>query len=257
MSMKIGLLLCTMICGFFAGAQIDLKEKAKSKLEQQDFNTTRNNKDRNNLNSGRKKSKKMQSESAPPPPPPAPAPDTLKDLLMSTKASASYKVIGSVKDFTLFIGTDFAIIQTQGEKEFTVYDFGRSRMITFDTIQKKYQILSFEPKMNRDLSGLKASGKTKLVAGIEAEEYLLKDAKGQDELRIWVDAREKLLVYWYDMTFDLFSENEIFSPIFFLNQGNLVLEMQEIEKGKPANTMQVTKTQGTEIRFDLRTYQRL
>ena len=254
--MKSWLFILGMLISFAAGAQIDLEGAAKKKLEQQDFNTTRNNKDRNSINSAHKKVKKMKAESAPPPPP-APAVDSLKDLNLLTYGSTSYKVIGSVKDFTVFIGVDFALVQTQGEKNFTVYDFGRSRMITFDTIQKNYQIIPFEPKLNRDLSDLVATGKTKLVAGIDAEEYILKDDNGREEFRIWVDAREKKMVYWYDMTLELFSENEIFSPIFFLNQGNLVLEMQEVDKGKATNTMQATQTNHTPLSFDLRSYQRL
>lgn len=256
--MKSWLFILGMLISFMSGAQIDLEGAAKKKLEQQDFNTTRNNKDRNSINSTRKKAKKMNAESAPPPPPPAPAPDTLKDLLLKSNASASFKVVGSVKDFTMFVGPDFVIIQIQGENNFTLYDFGRSRSITFDTIRKDYSVASFEPTfIVRDLSGLVSTGKTKLIAGFEAEEYVLKDEKGQDQLRIWADAGEALDVYWYDMTFAMISGEYVMEPIFFLNKGNLVLELQELDMGQPTSSIKATFMKREEFQFDLRTYQRL
>lgn len=146
--MRSGVLSLFVLLTFLAGAQVDLEEAAKKKLEQQDFNTTRNNKDRNSINAPRKKAKKMHaSESAPPPPPPAaPAPDTLKDLLLQSDAFVAYELfIESTEDVKFFIGRDFAILQSKGSNQFTVYDFGRSRIIVADTVAKPMKSIRLNP----------------------------------------------------------------------------------------------------------------
>ncbi len=257
--MKSWLFILGMLISFGAGAQIDLEGAAKKKLEQQDFNTTRNNKDRNSINSARKRSKKMSTGSgAPPPPPPAPAPDTLKDLLLQTDAFVAYKMVNSIEDFNLFVGRDFAIIGEPGKSQFTVYDFGRSRMISVDTVTRSYKFTEFEPRiLNSNMTSATATGKSKVISGVQAAEYEVKDENETVRYKIWIDASEKLSVYWYDMTMDLIAENQVYEPLFFLNQGNLVLELQAFDQGQPLQSMKSTEMKKQVFTFDLRTFQRL
>lgn len=108
-----------------------------------------------------------------------------------------------------------------------------------------------------DLSSLKATGKTKEISGVQAAEYEVKDENNAVRYLIWIDPTEKMPIYWYDMTLELLAENHVFNPIFFLNEGNVVLEFQEFEQGQAMYSMKATEMKKQVFTFDLRTYQRL
>jgi hypothetical protein len=190
---------------------------AKTKAEQQDFNTTRSNKDR--LNEDRKKS-------SPAPAAPAPAAEATPDstaaatpatpvtpsVFGQTNYSNSYtfgqKLVYETEDLNdskdtkasvTYFYSDGAIMSVASDNEMTVImDFQNESMITFDEKNKTAMAMStrwaskMAAKQVEKHSGettVTKTGQTKEILGYQCEEYII---QGKTKSVCWITSAIKL-----------------------------------------------------------------
>jgi hypothetical protein len=187
---------------------------AKNKVEQQDFNSTRSNKER--LNGDRKRSSAAPapgsaapSESAAPDSTAAPAPETppvTPSVFGTTKYNDSYTFeqqltyetedLGDSKDnketITYFY-SDGAIMSKVGDQQTTILmDFGNESMISFDEENKTATAMStrWASKMaakqvekQSDGTTVTKTGNTKQILGYNCEEYII---EGKTKSVCWI-----------------------------------------------------------------------
>lgn len=188
---------------------------AKQKAEQQDFNATRSNRDKNGLQN--KKASKISSESEPassPPPPPAPEPevkDTTEELPVQTnpgKYSTSYTFDGKysydIEDLkrkktskiTSYYSDGALWMVTPGETSSSIVDYTNEVMIMLEDKDKTGMVMSTQwankmaanqVEKEADKNGemkVEKTGKTKVILGYTCEEWIASDNESKTEM--WV-----------------------------------------------------------------------
>lgn len=179
-------------------------KSAKQKVEQQDFNTTRSNKEKGNLQDDKKSA-------------PAPAPsstDTTKPVVPSLLANAKYNSsytfserltyaledVKEAKTSTItYYYTEGAILMSSDSASAAIYDFTNESMITFNEKEKSAMAMSarWMTKMaaervekGSDYTVTK-TGNTKQILGYTCEEYqAISESKGK--YLYWVTTELKL-----------------------------------------------------------------
>lgn len=242
-------LIASFIVANFSFAQEkllnDLKGKAKNKVEAQDFNTTRNN--RENLQNDKKSSSKS-SESMPAgsPPPPAPAP-TSNDTVASSlayenkydfNANITYQIEAgknkNVNTVTYFIGEscfkaamakDMAMIfDTKNKVVITLIEASKTAMV-----MSSDKINAYAQHQNTDSEHknykITRTGNTKVILGYTCEEVIAESDDSKSV--IWIAKETGINI------------SEAFANYFSTNmkgasneayQGGLMMEMTSYDK---------------------------
>lgn len=208
--MKKLLLVCFVLFAFAAVAQVEetLKNAARNKLESQDFNSQRSNKERNMMDNDKKKrSAPSQSHPAPPPAPGSAAPEPADSTATEIPADAApagsegaytfgQKITYEMDDpskpdeekteMTYYYGDNALMSFLTAQKMAMIYDFGAGTVTTIDETDKTATILSAR-WLNKEMEKAAAAdditvtktGQTKTILGYTCEEYIIEDPKSK------------------------------------------------------------------------------
>lgn len=262
--MKLVLVLIITIFTLPLFAQVDLEEQAKGKLEQQDFNTTRSNKERGGNRNPKKKSR-SQTE-AMPPPPPAPMPNPEEDsnaihlewYQFEFNQQLDYHLINvapSPRDkieLKMIYGRSACWIEENGNSTITIQDFMRNKLFFVDTLAKTVRISSFEAiNSTLETHTFKTTGEKKTIDGIVCLEYNDQSVEKTEQTVIWV-AESMSLDVIYQQYRPLLNELSTFH--IFVNGKTPVLEQIYHSVGHPLKAMKVTNVEEKLIQLDLTNY---
>jgi hypothetical protein len=188
---KILLLIVFFSCCNFLQAQINLEEKIKQKIEQQDFNTTRTNKERNNLDNNKKSAKPA---SAPTPPASEAAPEEMEmsspnkpaetyvfDDYLAYKIESNKKVdtiryyFGATAVMTMIDGNQTAIMDIPNKLMIMLNDEDMTAMVISTAMMEKY---AQNANQNAAPSNPPVkTGKSKKILGYSCFEYKMENEK--------------------------------------------------------------------------------
>lgn len=201
------LLLFSALIAFGASAQIEqtLKNAAKTKVESQDFNSQRSNKERNMMDNSKKRSAPAQSHPAPPPGSAVPEPAdssarTEEPAATETPVSGAAYTFGQrityemddpskpekEKTTMTFYYGENAMMSVVADQDLSmIYNFRSETMTTVDEKAKTATTMSAR-WLNREVEKAAATdvtitktGQTKTILGYTCEEYIIQDAKSK------------------------------------------------------------------------------
>jgi hypothetical protein len=263
--MKLALVLFITIFTLPLFAQVDLEEQAKGKLKQQDFNTTRSNKERGGNRNPKKKSR-TQTEAMPPPPPPAPMPNPEEDsnaihlewYQFEFNQQLDYRLINAAPfprsnlDVKMIYGRTACWVEEKGNSTITIQDFLRSKLFFVDTLAKTVRISSFEAiNSTLETHTFKTTGEKKVIDGVNCLEYKDQSADVKEQTVIWV-AESLALDVIYQQYRPFIQELGQFH--IFVNGKMPVLEQINHSVGQPLNAMKVMNIEEKSILLDLTNY---
>lgn len=250
---------------FLLSAQVDLEEQAKGKLEQQDFNTTRSNKERGASRNPKKKSK-VHSESMPPPPPPPAVPSPPADSnamqlewyefefnhqldyqLIHAAASPRDKI-----ELKIIYGRTACWVEEKGKSTITIQDFLRNKLFLVDTLAKTVKISPLNAANSTlETHSFQKTGGNKVIDGVNCLEYKNLTTDVKEHPVIW--GAESLTL---DVIYQQYRPFVIELGIFhlFINGKMPVLEQINYSNGKPLNAMKVIQVEEKKLLFNLTNY---
>lgn len=263
--MKLVLVLFITIFSLPLLAQVDLEEQAKGKLEQQDFNTTRSNKERGGNRNPKKKSK-SQTEAMPPPPPPAPMPNPTEDTnaihlewyqfefnhqldyqLMNVAPSPRDKI-----ELKMIYGRTACWVEEKGNTTIVIQDFLRGKLIFVDTLAKTVKISPLDATNSTlETHSFQKTGGNKVIDGVNCLEYKDLTADVKEQTVIWV-AESLTLDVIYQQYRPFVIELGMFH--LFVNGKMPVLEQINHSVGQPLNAMKVMNIEEKSVILDLTNY---
>jgi hypothetical protein len=262
--MKAALVLLIIFISSSLFAQVDLEEQAKGKLEQQDFNTTRSNKERGG-NRNPKKKAKSQAE-AMPPPPPAPMPEPTKDSndvhldwyqfefhhafeyhLINTAPSPRDKI-----ELKMIYGKSACWVEEKGNSIIIIQDFLKGKLFLVDTSAKTVKVEPLESSNSTlETHIFETTNEKKQIDAITCLEYTDKSINKNDHTVIWVADTLELDVIYQQYKPHI---KELQGYHLFVNGKKPVLEQINHSVGKPLNAMKVINVDEITLLLDLTDY---
>lgn len=250
---------------FLLSAQVDLEEQAKGKLEQQDFNTTRSNKERGASRNPKKKSKVHSESMPPPPPPPAVPPPPVDSSAMQLEwyefefnHQLDYQLIHTAPaprdfiDLKIIYGRTACWVEEKGKSTFTIQDFLRNKLFLVDTLAKTVKISPLNPiNSTLETHTFKTTGEKKSIDGIVCQEYNDQLVEKSEHTVIWV-AESLALDVIYQQYRPFLLELEQFH--LFIKGKMPVLEQINYSNGQPLNAMKVLQVEEKKLLFNLTNY---
>jgi len=187
-----------------SGALKTIGNAAKNKVEQQDFNSTRSNKEK--LNEDRRRSAPAPGASAPAPPADTtttPAPDTLAPAIGKEAHSDTYTFGRKLtyqteqlnnpkvekRSVTYYYGDGAIMTEVPDKQMNVVMDFANESVITLDEKNRNATVMPSrwsEKMMNREPkeeAKVTKTGNTKQILGYNCEEYLI---EGKTKSVCWI-----------------------------------------------------------------------
>lgn len=251
-----------------------LTEKSKEKLEAQDFNTTRSNKERGNLQDDRSKKSMEEAPGAPAPKPQAAAPDTVATSAVAYETtyvfdvSCTYRIdvkegANKPQTITYLFGKD-AFKADVAEGTSMIWDSKNKVMITIMEAQKMAMVMStdrVEAMMNqktgkgsgqedRDVK-VTRTGKTKVILGYTCEEMVIESDGHKTQLWLakntGVNITEAFATYFSKSMEGAYDSDA--------TAGSVLMEMTAYDKhGKETTHMLMTALSKTTVKFFLGAY---
>lgn len=250
-----------------------LKGKSKEKLEAQDFNTTRSNKERGNLQDDRSKKSSEETPGAPASPAPA-SPDTMASSPVTYETTYIFDVNCTyqidVKEegsksqtITYLFGKD-AFKADVAEGTSMIWDSKNKVMITIMEAQKSAMVMStdrVEAMMNQksakstghESSNAKITrtGKTKVILGYTCEEVLIESDEHKTQLWVAKDTGVNIteaFASYFSKSMKGASDSDAMA-------GGILMEMTAYDKqGKETMHMLMTALSKEMVKFFLGAY---
>jgi hypothetical protein len=255
-------ILCLFVLvSFTAMAQPDLAEAGKKKAQQQDFNTTRNNKDRNSL-------KSSAPEAMPPaaPAPSAPMPGAKPDSAavhldwyqFEFHHVFDYRLINAAPaprndvEVRMIYGRTACWVEEFGKSTITIQDFLRNKIFYVDTTAKTVKIAPLNPvNSTQYTASFSTNNATKLIQEIPCKQYS-NQASNNDEYATFLLAEDLELDVIYQQYRPYVLEMDLFN--LFVNGKKPVLEQINYSMGQPTNAMSVFNVEKKKVKLDLTNY---
>jgi len=250
-----------VLVSFISNAQTDLEEAGKKKAQQQDFNTTQINKERNSLKSA---AHEVMSPAAPASSSPIPGarPDSTAVHLdwyqFEFNQVIDYRLINTAPaprndlHVKIIYGRSACWIEEPGTTTFTIQDFLRGKLFCVDTSAKTVKVaLLGSVNSTLNTASFTTNGDTKTIQGVLCKQYSNQASNKNTYATFWLaDELELDVIYQQYRPYVL--EMQIFH--LFVNGKKPVLEQVNYSLGQPTSSMTVIQMEKISLKLDLTDY---